>query len=89
MNGKRICGTYTQCNITQPWKIKQCLLHSWMDLGIIKLSKVRQKKTDIWDHLFMKSKKKTPTNELLCKTEMDPQIQETNYGYQRGKGGEE
>ena len=32
---------------------------TWMDLGIIKLSKVSQKKTDIWDHLSMKSKKKT------------------------------
>ena len=33
--------------------------------------------------------KKTDTNELLYKTEMDPQTQKTNYGYQRGKGGEE
>ena len=45
----------------------------WMELGIIILSEVRQKKINIiWYHLYMESKK-TDTNELTYKTEIDSQ----------------
>ena len=46
-----------------------------MDLGIIKLSKGSQKKDRYMRSLTYEiKKKKTDTNELLYKTEMDPQI---------------
>ena len=45
---------------------------TWMDLEIIILSEVRQRNTNIiWYHLYVESKKKNDTNELIYKTEMD------------------
>ena len=44
-----------------------------MDLEIIMLSEVRQRKTNIiWYHLYVESKK-NDTNELIYKTEIDSQ----------------
>ena len=46
---------------------------TWMDFEIIILSEViRQRKTDIWYHLYVESKKRD-TNELIYKTKTDPQ----------------
>ena len=44
---------------------------TWMDLEIIILSEVSQRKTNIICHLYMESKKNN-TNELIYKTEIDP-----------------
>ena len=45
---------------------------TWMDLEIITLSEVRQRKTNtIWYHLHVESK--NDTNELIYKTETDSQ----------------
>ena len=57
-----------------------------MDLQIIILSEVSQTKTNIIYHLYMESKK-NDTNELLYKTEIDPQTQKTNLRLPKGKGG--
>ena len=44
---------------------------TWMDLEIIILNKVSQRKTNIvWYHLYVESKKNR-TNELTYKTEID------------------
>ena len=44
-----------------------------MDLEIIMLSEIRQRKTNIiWYHLYVGSKK-NDTNELIYKMEIDPQ----------------
>ena len=44
-----------------------------MDLEIIILSEVNQRKTNImWYHLYVEPKK-NDTNELICKTETDSQ----------------
>ena len=45
---------------------------TWMDLEIIILSEVSQTKTNIIYHLYVECKKKG-TNELIHKTEIDPQ----------------
>ena len=46
----------------------------WMDLDIIKLSKVRQRKANIiWYHLY--GNLKYDTNELIYKTEIDSDIE--------------
>ena len=37
----------------------------WMDLETVKLSEVRQKKRNIWYHLYVKSLLKNDTNELI------------------------
>ena len=43
---------------------------TWMDLEIIILSEVRQRKTNIiWYHLYVESKKKNDADELTYKTE--------------------
>ena len=42
-----------------------------MDLEIIILSEVREKKTNIWYHLYVGMKKKKDTNTLIYKTEPD------------------
>ena len=48
---------------------------TWMDLEIVILSEVRQRKTDmVWYSLYVESKKKrkkNDTNELVYKTETD------------------
>ena len=45
---------------------------TWMDLEIIILSEVRQRKTNIIYHLYVESKK-NDTDELTYKTETDSQ----------------
>ena len=45
---------------------------TWMDLQIIKLSEVSQRKTNIWYHLYVESRKMIQMN--LYKTETDSQI---------------
>ena len=58
-----------------------------VDLEIIILSEVSQRKTNIiWYHLYMESLK-NDTNELVYKTETDSQIQKTNLWLPNGKGG--
>ena len=46
---KRRCGTYIQWTITQPLKKNEVMSFAatWMDLEIIILSEVRQRKTNI------------------------------------------
>ena len=58
-----------------------------MDLEIIILSEVSQTKTNIvWYHLHVESKK-NDTNELMYKTEIDPQTEKTNLQLPKAKGG--
>ena len=59
---------------------------TWMDLEIITLCEVSQKKTSIiWYHLFVESK--NDTNELIYKTEIDSQTLKTNLRLPKGKCG--
>ena len=59
---------------------------TWMDLEIVILSEVRQRKTNIiWHHLPVESKKKNGRNELIYKTETDLQISKTNLWLPKGK----
>ena len=45
-----------------------------MDLEVIILSEVSQTKTNIiWHHLYVESIKKNDSDELIYKTEIDPQ----------------
>ena len=58
---------------------------TWIDLEITILSEVRQTKTNIILYcLYVQSKKKKDTNELICKTERDSQTQKTNLWLPRG-----
>ena len=60
---------------------------TWMDLAIIILTYVSQTKTNtVWYHLYVESKKKKDTNELIYKTEQTHRHRKQIYGYQRGKG---
>ena len=62
---------------------------TWMDLEIIILSEVNQTKTNIiWYCLYVEYKTKTPhiTNELIYKTEIDPQNKSKNLELLKGKG---
>ena len=61
---------------------------TWMDLEIIILSEVNQRKVNIiWYHLYVESKK-NDTNELIYKTGTDSQEhQKQTYSYQREKRG--
>ena len=53
-----------------------------MDLGIIILSEINQRKTNIkWYHLYVELKK-TDTNEHIYKIDTENKF----YGYQRRKG---
>ena len=54
----------------------------WMDLEIITLSEVRQKKTNIWYHSYAESISLNDINELICKLETDLQISKQMYGNQ-------
>ena len=47
----------------------------WMDLEIIMPS---QTKTNKWNHLYVESKKKKDTNELVYKTEINSQTSKAN-----------
>ena len=60
---------------------------TWMDLKIIILSEVRQRKWNIvWFHLYVESLK-NDTNELIYKTEIDSQTWRTNLQLPKGKEG--
>ena len=45
---------------------------TWNDLEMITLSEVSQRKTNIWYHLYVESKK-NDTSEFIYKTETDSQ----------------
>ena len=61
---------------------------TWIDLEIIILSEVSQRKTNVICYrLYVESKRNT--NEFIYKIEIDPQTQKTNLGLPKGKGGEE
>ena len=48
---------------------------TWMDLEVITLNKVRQIKTNIIRYgLYTESKRKIDTNELIYKTEVEPNM---------------
>ena len=58
-----------------------------MDIEIIVLRELSQTQTNvIWYHLHIEWKK-SDTNELLPKTEVDPQTQKTNLWLPKGKDG--
>ena len=60
---------------------------TWVQLEIIVLSKVSQRKTNtIWHHLYVESKNKEDKNELICRTEPDLQILEIKLVYHSGWG---
>ena len=60
---------------------------TWMDLEIIVLSEVRQRKTNIiWYHLYAESKKMIQMN-LFTKQKQTHRLRERTYGYQRGRVG--
>ena len=60
---------------------------TWMDLEIIILSEISQRKarTPLY-HLYVESKK-NDTNELIYKTEIDSQTQKTNLWLPKQKWG--
>ena len=58
---------------------------TWMDLEMIILSELSQRKTNIIYNLCAESKE-NDTNELIYKTETDSQIQKTNLWLPKGKG---
>ena len=61
---------------------------TWMDLEIIILSEVSQRKTNIiWYDLMQNLK--YDTNELIYQTEIDSQTLKTNLWLPKGKSGEE
>ena len=58
---------------------------TWMDLEIIILCELSQRKINIlWYHLCTDSKKEKDTNELIYKTETDS-LRKLTYGYQKGR----
>ena len=59
---------------------------TWMDLEMNILNKVRQRKTNIWYHLYMESKKNS-TNELIYKTNRRTDI-ENKLMVMKGERGE-
>ena len=61
------------------------LVATWINLEIIILSEVSPTEKDKYILLVCG---KTMQINLYNRTEIDPQTQETNYGYQRGKQGE-
>ena len=69
----------TQRNITQPWKgLEQCNLweHGWMFLGDhTRWSKPDRRRQISYNIAYMWNTKK---NEIICKTEIDSQTQNTN-----------
>ena len=61
---------------------------TWMDLEIIMLSEVSQRKTNIvWCHLYVESKKIVQMN-LFTKQKQTHRYRKQTYGYQKGRGGE-
>ena len=66
------------------------LIATWMDLYIITLNEVMERKTDIWSHLCLESKKNNnDTNEVIYKTETHSQTLKTNLWLPKCKGGRE
>ena len=53
---------------------------TWINLDIIILSEVSQTKTDIWYHLYVKSKKMTQMN-LFTKQKETHKLREQTSGY--------
>ena len=56
---------------------------TWNDLEMITLSEVSQRRTNIWYHLYVESKKNY-TSEFIYKT--DSQTSNTNLWLSKGKG---
>ena len=59
---------------------------TWIDLEIIILSEVSQRQIS-YDITYIWNLKKNNTNELIYKTEIDPQTWKTNLWLPGGKGG--
>ena len=59
---------------------------TWMDLEIIILSEVSQKKKDKYHMISLMWNLKYDTNELIYETETDSQTQKTNLWLPKGKG---
>ena len=53
MNGYRGCGTNIQWTTTQPLKRIMPFAATWMDLEIVILNEVRQRKTISYDIAYM------------------------------------
>ena len=49
------------------------LVAAWKNIDIVIVNKVLQRKPNIY-HLYVESKKKNGTNELIYKTEIDSQL---------------
>ena len=58
---------------------------TWMDVEIIILSEVRQRKTNIMGYCSYVESKKKGTNELIYKTEIESQMQKTNLWLPGGR----
>ena len=61
----------------------------WMDLKIIKLSKIIQTKANIIYYTYVESNFFNDTNEFVCKTETDLQISRASLWLPKGKCGRE
>ena len=59
---------------------------TWMDLEIVILSEVSQRKTNIIRYRLYVDSKKTSTNELIYKTKIQSQTQKTNLWGEVGGG---
>ena len=70
---KKMWYIYTQWHITQPLKRMRLMpfAATWMDLEIVILSEVRQRKTNIIYALYVESKKNC-TNELYLQNRSSP-----------------
>ena len=77
--------TYVQWNITKPKKNEiMPLVAIWMNLSIIIVSEVRQKKTDINRTSLTCGILKNDINKLIYKTEIDSQTLKTNLWLPKG-----
>ena len=76
--------THTHNGILLSHKNNEILpfVETWLDSKIIKLSQVRQRKTNVMYRLYVESKNNT--NELIYKTETDSQTWKTNLWLPRG-----
>ena len=64
------------------------LAATWMGLENTMLSEISQTEKDIlYDTTYVESKKKK-TNECICRTETDSQIEKTNLRLPKGRGTE-
>ena len=61
---------------------------TWMDLEIIIPTEVSQQRRQIPYNITYMQNLKKKTNELIYKTETDPQTQKTNLQLTREKGGQ-